>query len=74
MPSDLAVEYYRQRAGAGLIVSEATSVAPMGVGYPATPGIWSDEQTEGWKKITDAVHGVCIDPYQLQQRLLRKAK
>jgi 2,4-dienoyl-CoA reductase-like NADH-dependent reductase (Old Yellow Enzyme family) len=57
VPSDLAVEYYRQRAGAGLILTEATSVTPMGVGYAATPGIWSDEQTEGWKKITDAVHG-----------------
>ena len=41
VPSDLAVEYYRQRAGAGLIISEATSVTPMGVGYAATPGIWS---------------------------------
>jgi 2,4-dienoyl-CoA reductase-like NADH-dependent reductase (Old Yellow Enzyme family) len=56
VPTDLAVEYYRQRAGAGMIVSEATSVTPMGVGYAATPGIWSDEQTEGWKKITQAVH------------------
>jgi 2,4-dienoyl-CoA reductase-like NADH-dependent reductase (Old Yellow Enzyme family) len=51
------MEYYRQRASAGLIVSEATSVDPMGVGYAGTPGIWSDEQTEGWKKITRAVHG-----------------
>ncbi len=57
VPSDLAVEYYRQRASAGMIVSEATSVDPMGVGYAGTPGIWSDEQTEGWKKITRAVHG-----------------
>src|SRR4051812_4286805 len=57
VPSDLAVAYYRQRASAGLIVSEATSVAAMGVGYPGTPGIWSDEQTEGWRKITEAVHG-----------------
>ena len=56
VPSDLAVEYYRQRAGFGLIISEATSVSPMGVGYAATPGIWSDEQTEGWAKITRAVH------------------
>jgi 2,4-dienoyl-CoA reductase-like NADH-dependent reductase (Old Yellow Enzyme family) len=55
--SDLAVEYYRQRAGAGLILSEATSVTPMGVGYAGTPGIWSEEQTEGWKKVTEAVHG-----------------
>ena len=57
VPSDLAVEYYRQRAGAGMILTEATSVMPMGVGYAATPGIWSDEQTEGWKKVTAAVHG-----------------
>jgi 2,4-dienoyl-CoA reductase-like NADH-dependent reductase (Old Yellow Enzyme family) len=57
VPSDLAVEYYRQRASAGLIISEATSVTPMGVGYAATPGIWSDEQTEGWKKVVKAVHG-----------------
>ncbi len=56
VPSDLAVEYYAQRAGFGLIISEATSVTPMGVGYAATPGIWSDEQMEGWAKITRAVH------------------
>src|SRR5579864_7574866 len=56
VPSDLAVTYYTQRASAGLILTEATSVSPMGVGYAGTPGIWSDEQTEGWKKITTAVH------------------
>lgn len=56
VPNDLMVEYYAQRAGAGLIISEATSVTPMGVGYADTPGIWSDEQVAGWKKITDAVH------------------
>jgi N-ethylmaleimide reductase len=50
------VEYYTQRATAGLILTEATSVTPMGVGYANTPGIWSDEQVEGWKKITRAVH------------------
>jgi 2,4-dienoyl-CoA reductase-like NADH-dependent reductase (Old Yellow Enzyme family) len=49
-------EYYRQRAGAGLMLSEATSVTPMGVGYPDTPGIWSREQVEGWKLVTRAVH------------------
>jgi len=48
--------YYTQRASAGLILSEATSVDPMGVGYPDTPGIWSQEQVEGWKPITAAVH------------------
>jgi 2,4-dienoyl-CoA reductase-like NADH-dependent reductase (Old Yellow Enzyme family) len=49
-------DYYVQRASAGLILTEATSVTPMGVGYPQTPGIWSDEQVAGWKTITDAVH------------------
>jgi 2,4-dienoyl-CoA reductase-like NADH-dependent reductase (Old Yellow Enzyme family) len=56
VPNELMAEYYRQRATAGLIISEATSVDPMGVGYPDTPGIWSDAQVEGWKKITAAVH------------------
>jgi 2,4-dienoyl-CoA reductase-like NADH-dependent reductase (Old Yellow Enzyme family) len=48
--------YYRQRSSAGLILSEATSVDPMGVGYPDTPGIWSDAQVTGWRAVTDAVH------------------
>lgn len=56
VPNDTMQKYYVQRAGAGLILSEATSVTPMGVGYPDTPGIWSDEQVAAWKKITDAVH------------------
>lgn len=56
VPGALMAEYYVQRASAGLIISEATSVTPMGVGYPNTPGIWSDEQVAGWKNITDAVH------------------
>lgn len=56
VPTDVMVEYYRQRASAGLILTEATSVMPMGVGYPNTPGIWSDEQVQGWKKVTEAVH------------------
>lgn len=56
VPNALMAEYYRQRAGAGLIISEATSVTPMGVGYPDTPGIWSEAQVEGWKLITKAVH------------------
>lgn len=56
VPNALMAKYYTQRANAGLIISEATSVAPMGVGYPNTPGIWSDEQVEGWKLVTDAVH------------------
>lgn len=56
VPNALMVEYYRQRASAGLILSEATSVCPMGVGYPDTPGIWSDKQVQGWKAVTEAVH------------------
>ena len=50
VPNLLMAEYYRQRASAGLILSEATAVTPMGVGYPNTPGIWSDEETEGWPR------------------------
>ena len=56
VPNEVMAEYYTQRASAGLIFSEATSVTPMGVGYPDTPGIWSADQVRGWKKITDAVH------------------
>lgn len=56
VPNELMAEYYAQRADAGLIITEATSVTPMGVGYPDTPGIWSDAQVEGWKKVTSAVH------------------
>jgi 2,4-dienoyl-CoA reductase-like NADH-dependent reductase (Old Yellow Enzyme family) len=56
VPGELMVEYYRQRASAGLILTEATSVMPMGVGYPDTPGIWNAEQVQGWRKVTDAVH------------------
>ncbi|HVK81289.1 MAG TPA: alkene reductase [Verrucomicrobiae bacterium] len=55
-PNELMLEYYIQRAGAGMILTEATSVTPMGVGYPNTPGIWSDAHVRGWRKITDAVH------------------
>lgn len=56
LPNKLMSEYYAQRSGAGLIISEATSVEPMGVGYADTPGIWSKEQVEGWKLTTKAVH------------------
>jgi 2,4-dienoyl-CoA reductase-like NADH-dependent reductase (Old Yellow Enzyme family) len=56
VPNALMAEYYRQRASAGLIISEATSVSPQGVGYADTPGIWSKEQVEGWKLVTRAVH------------------
>ncbi|MED5610616.1 alkene reductase [Pseudomonas sp. JH-2] len=56
VPNALMAEYYTQRADAGLILSEATSVTPMGVGYPDTPGIWSDDQVRGWSNVTKAVH------------------
>lgn len=56
VPNAMMRDYYTQRASAGLILSEATSVTPMGVGYPRTPGIWSSEQVAGWKKITESVH------------------
>lgn len=56
VPNALMARYYAQRASAGLILSEATSVTPMGVGYPDTPGIWSEPQIEGWKGVTQAVH------------------
>jgi 2,4-dienoyl-CoA reductase-like NADH-dependent reductase (Old Yellow Enzyme family) len=56
VPNELMARYYAERASAGLIISEATSVTPQGVGYADTPGIWSDEQVEGWKRVTQAVH------------------
>ena len=57
VPTDLTVQYYRQRATAGLIISEGTQISPMGQGYAWTPGIYNDEQVAGWRKVTDAVHG-----------------
>ncbi|WP_158936163.1 alkene reductase [Burkholderia sp. S171] len=56
VPNALMARYYADRAAAGMILSEATSVTPQGVGYAETPGIWSDEQVEGWKLVTKAVH------------------
>ncbi|MFP6561601.1 alkene reductase [Paraburkholderia sp. B3] len=56
VPNALMAKYYAERASAGLIISEATSVTPQGVGYAETPGIWSQEQVAGWKLVTDAVH------------------
>lgn len=53
---DYAAEYYRQRSGAGLIITEATNVSPLAKGYVRTPGIYTDEQIAAWRKITDAVH------------------
>ena len=56
VPSDLAVTYYTQRATAGLIISEASQISPQGKGYPKTPGIYSEVQVAGWKRVTDSVH------------------
>lgn len=56
VPSALNAEYYRQRAGAGLIISEATQVSLQGKGYAFTPGIHSEDQIEGWAKVNSAVH------------------
>lgn len=56
VPHELNALYYAQRASAGLIVTEASQVVPQGKGYPATPGIYSAEQIEGWKLVTKAVH------------------
>ena len=56
VPNDLMAEYYRQRSGAGLIITEGTSPSPNGVGYARIPGIYSQAQIDGWKKVTGAVH------------------
>jgi 2,4-dienoyl-CoA reductase-like NADH-dependent reductase (Old Yellow Enzyme family) len=56
IPNALMAEHYRQRASAGLMLTEATIVSPQGAGYADTPGIWSAEQIEGWKLTTRAVH------------------
>jgi len=56
VPNDLMAEYYKQRSGAGLIITEGTSPSPNGLGYARIPGIYSRQQVEGWQKITSAVH------------------
>ncbi|AXO62606.1 alkene reductase [Ectopseudomonas oleovorans] len=56
IPNDLMATYYRQRASAGFMVTEGTQIEPRGQGYAWTPGIHSQEQIEGWKKVTEAVH------------------
>jgi N-ethylmaleimide reductase len=56
VPGPLAVEYYRQRATAGLVISEATQISRQGKGYAWTPGIHTEAQAEGWRRVTDAVH------------------
>ena len=56
VPQEINVTYYEQRASAGLIITEATPISPMGHGYPLLPGIYTEAQVAGWKKVTDAVH------------------
>ena len=56
VPQNMNVEYYAQRASAGLIITEATQISPQGVGYPHTPGIHNWEQVQGWRRVTEAVH------------------
>ncbi|MGO6904960.1 alkene reductase, partial [Rhizobium ruizarguesonis] len=56
VPGDLIAEYYAQRASAGLIISEATQISQQGQGYQDTPGIYTEAQVDGWRKVTDAVH------------------
>jgi 2,4-dienoyl-CoA reductase-like NADH-dependent reductase (Old Yellow Enzyme family) len=56
VPNDLMAQYYAQRAGAGLIISEATAISPEGYGWYGAPGIYSEAHIEGWKKTTEAVH------------------
>jgi len=56
VPSPLAIDYYRQRASAGLIVTEASQISAQGKGYPRTPGIFTEAQVEGWQRVTQAVH------------------
>lgn len=56
VPNEMVATYYRQRAGAGLIISEATGISREGLGWPSAPGIWNEEQVAGWKDVTKAVH------------------
>lgn len=74
VPTEMMVEYYRQRASAGLIISEATGISRQGLGWPNAPGIWTEAQTEAWKPITEAVHeagGKIIAQLWHQGRLAR---
>jgi len=56
VPTPIMADYYAQRAGAGLLISEATGISREGLGWPHAPGLWTDEQVEGWKPVTEAVH------------------
>ncbi len=57
VPTDVMIEYYHQRASAGLIISEATGISLQALGWPYAPGIWNKAQVEGWRRVTEAVHG-----------------
>src|SRR4249919_1456187 len=56
VPNELMARYYAQRAGAGLIISEATGISREGLGWPNAPGLWNQDQVDGWKSVTRAVH------------------
>src|SRR3954462_4807595 len=56
VPTPLMARYYAQRASAGLIISEATGISREGLGWPNAPGLWTDAQVDGWKRVTGAVH------------------
>jgi len=56
VPTDIMRTYYAQRASAGLIISEATGISKEGLGWPFAPGLWTDEQVEGWKPVIEATH------------------
>ena len=56
VPTPMMADYYAQRASAGLIISEATGISREGLGWPYAPGLWTDEQTDAWKPVTEAVH------------------
>ena len=56
VPTELMIDYYTQRASAGLIISEATGISREGLGWPFAPGLWSDEQVEHWQPVTESVH------------------
>src|SRR5580700_10214134 len=56
VPTILQAEYYAQRASAGVIIAEATAISPEGFGWADTPGLWTEEQLRGWRRVTDAVH------------------
>jgi len=56
VPTEIMIDYYRQRAGAGVVITEGIGISHEGLGWPNAPGIWSDEQVEAWKPVTAAVH------------------